>query len=189
MYSFIARDYLAGRKPSVMASFRASLGKSFVVVPAALSAEIIMLAASLPFAIAVSFALSQRDFLLAGLIALAMAVVFVALNALFYLVYPVSALHSGRFFSALFESLALSRRHFKRLSLMSVASLAISIISLALAFFASNPAALLAFVVLRFAIALLATYSILLNPVFYLEFERKCLNVLPALRKRKRHFH
>ena len=62
----------------------------------------------------------------------------------------------------------IGRKNAKQLSLPSLIPFAISIVNFALAF---DPALLIAFIALRFLMALISTYHMVLNPNVYLALE------------------
>ncbi|MAG22312.1 MAG: hypothetical protein CL943_03340 [Candidatus Diapherotrites archaeon] len=164
MYPVMVRDFKQGSRISFRSALSFASKKFLVIFPAILVAD---LAVSIPFALlSTILILTGNTFGLAISFALFLIVSFV-LIVLFYVVYPVSVLKEKNFVSALLGSLKIGSKNMKQLSIPSLIPFSLSLINFGLAFLAENPAFLIAFLMLRFLIALVATYHMVLNPSVY----------------------
>ena len=182
MYPFMVRDYFDKKPISLSASFRESIGKFFVVAPAVLAVELLTITiaaiASIPLAVAVV----SGNIIFIAIAATVLLIVFFIVLVLFYLVYPVSALEKNHFIGALRQSVAISMKNRGDISKATLLTFAISLIAFVLAFAVTiyskmgfvegSIIALLLFLGVRLATAMLYTYQYVLNPVFYLEYEK-----------------
>jgi len=182
MYPFMVRDYFDKKPISISNAFKDSIGKFFVVAPAVLAVElltiVIVFVASFPLAMAF---LSGNIVFIAAAVAVTLAVLFIVL-VLFYLVYPISTLEKNHFIGALGKSISLSLKNKGDISKATALTFMISLLAFALAFAVTiysksgfvegSVIALLLFIGVRFATAMLYAYQYVLNPVFYLEYEK-----------------
>lgn len=172
-YSVMVKDFLKNGRVSIIGSLKTAFGKFFVVVPAVLSSLLVFLVFAFPIAVAASFSLIVGDLGLLLLSILLILLLELALTVVFFSIYPVSVFEKHGFFGVLKNSAGISRRKFRQVFPLSVFSLLLSACGIVFAFLARDPAFLALFVFFRFLTALLATYQIILNPVFYLEFVKK----------------
>jgi len=172
-YSFMVSEFLEKKRISMLKAFRLALGKFFVVVPAVLSTLAIFLVLALPLILAGSYFLLSGSQGLAILCFFGTVILELFVTIAFYSIYPVSAFERKGFMEVISSSAKISRKNFGLVSKLSLFSLAVSGSSLAVAFFAQGIEGIAAFVLLRVLTAVLATYQIVLNPVFYLGFVRR----------------
>jgi len=172
-YSVMVRDFLQNNRIAILSSFKAALRKFFVIIPAALTSLIVFLVIALPIAVLASFALLSKDFAVFYLAVFLVLVLDLILTVAFYSMYPVSIFEKQGFFGVLKKSVIVSRQKFSKVFWLSLFSLLLSVFGIVFSFLAGNAAFFALFVLFRFLTALLATYQIILNPVFYLEFVRK----------------
>ncbi len=164
MYPVMIKDFREGGKISFNRALRFALRKFPIVFPAIIIAAS---AIAIPFGLLFLLFIPSGNFIaLVFSIFLFLALAF-ALTILFYLVYPVAVLEKGNFISALVDSFRIGKSNLKQLSVPSLIPFFLSLISIPLAFFPSNVAALLSFIILRFLVALIATYHMVLNPNVY----------------------
>ncbi|MDP6670184.1 MAG: hypothetical protein QGI60_00010 [archaeon] len=165
MYPVMVKDFKAGKAISFKIALKSAVKKFKVVFPTML---VIDVAVAIPFSlISVMFILTQNTLGLVFSFVVFLAVIF-AMMVLFYVVYPISVLKENNFISALIGSIKMGRKNAKQLSIPSLIPFTLSIVSFALTF---DPAFLLAFIALRFLMALVATYHMVLNPNIYLALE------------------
>ena len=172
MYPFMVEGMFRGESISFRKALKLSLGKSLLVVPAVIFSLTVSLLITLPFIFLLSFSqLIGNNALAVVSVIFILAAAFIT-NIVFYLLYPVSTLERKGFFGVISRSVLLARKNIANVAKASVVQFIFSMVSFALAFFSENPQFLLLFIVFRIAVAVLATYVMVLNPVFYLEFER-----------------
>jgi hypothetical protein len=165
MYPVMVRQHKIGKQVSFRSAIAFAGKKFFVVFPAVLAIE---LSIALPFAV-----LSSLLFLAGNIVALVfffilfLAAAF-AINLFFYVVYPVSVLKETDFLSALAGSGMVGKANARGFLLPALIPFSISLLNFALAFFVEEAAFLVAFVALRFLMALVSTYHLVLSPKIYL---------------------
>ena len=170
MYPVLVKDFKQRNPISLPKALRFALSKFWIVFPAVI---VVDFAVAIPFALLLSLvALSGNIVAFFVVAALFLAASFLVI-VLFYVVYPVSVLSEKNFVSALLKATSLGAGNLKHLSMPSLIPFTLSVINFALAFLAANPAFLVAFIVLRFLIALVYTYHMVLNPNVYFELVRK----------------
>ena len=130
---------------------------------------VILLAVPLTALSLIAF-LSNNIFVILVLAAFAL-LVSLALTIVFYFFYPVAVLDSVFFFKTFRRSWQMSKGKISKLLVPSLLPFFISISSFALAFFADDLAMLLLFILLRFLIALVQTYHMVLNPSIFLRYK------------------
>ena len=168
-YSAMLEDFFKKRSPSILNAFKTALSKFFVIVPAAILSLLVFLLLSLPFVFLASLALLENNFNLFFLTAFIVLVLNLLVTIAFYSLYPVSIFERRNFFGVLKSSAFISKRKFSEVFQLSLFSLFISAFGILFAFLAQRIEFLLLFVAFRLLTAILATYQIVLNPVFYLE--------------------
>ena len=170
MYSELAGMFFSGKEISVVSAFKAVKPRLLPVVFANLFTVAVSAVLAVPFSAGISFAIALQNALLAWLfIGLSLLVVFCLIVA-FYLVGPVSVFEEKGVFGILRRGVSLSRKNFGNVSKAAFLQLCLSLLSYVFAFFLGAPAALALFVLSRLLTGIVATYIIVLNPVFYLEF-------------------
>lgn len=174
-YSFMVLDFLKKRDVRLVNAFRLALGKALVVIPAVLSTLAIFLILASPLIIAGSYFLLSGEISYAVICFFAIILLELFVTIAFYSVYPESAFRKQGFLQVISSSFRISCKNLALVSKLSLFSLAVSGASLAVAFFAQGIEGLAVFVLLRILTAVLATYQIVLNPVFYLEFVKSGL--------------
>ncbi len=169
MYPLMVSDFKQGKKISFRRALGVAATKFTTVFPAVFITEIL---------IAVPFALVSTFFILSGNMAALIGAVlaFFALSfvliVLFYVIYPFSVLNEKKsFIEALTGSFKIGRKNIKELSIPSTVPYFLSLVNFVVAFKANDPTFLIVFVVLRFLIAMLYTYHMILNPNVYLALE------------------
>lgn len=170
MYPVMVKDFKGGKAISLKTALKSAAKKFKVIFPAMLVMLGIDLAITIPFSLAsAAFILSRNTLGLIIAFIIFLAVSF-AMIVLFYVVYPISVLKENNFVSAVVGSIRMGKRNAKQLSIPSLIPFTLSVVSFALAF---DPAFLIAFIALRFLMALVATYHMVLNPNIYLALEGK----------------
>ncbi len=173
MYSVLVRDFIARKNISFIKGFKEALNKFFVIIPAIFIELIFFSILTIPFSLALNLFLPSKNiFLIAVSLIGFLLMVFIA-NALFFLLFPVSVLEKQNFLQVIFRTFSLTKKNSIDISKASVFPFLVSISSWILSFFADKLEFLFLFILLRFLIAVLATYSYVLNPVFYLAYEKK----------------
>ncbi len=170
MYPSMIAAYHAGRAISFARALRISLRRFPVMLPASVSATVIFLAAALPFIMLFQYAQLSGSALMFWVSAAALLCVLFAAAVIFYLLYPIAVLEHRSFFGVLLRTARLSRKNFSDFSKASVFPFAVSLLNFLLAFLASAPAFLLAFILLRFLTAVVYTYHMVLSPAVYFEY-------------------
>jgi len=170
MYSELARMFFSGKAISFVFALKAVRKRIFPIVGANLFAVVVSALLTVPFSLGISFALASGNAPLAWVFAgLSVAVIF-ALIVAFYLVGPVSVFEERGVFGIFSRGLEMSRKNLANVSKAAVLQMSLSLLSYGFAWFLGDPAALALFVLSRILTGVIATYIIVLNPVFYLEF-------------------
>lgn len=182
MYPFMVRDYFEKKPVSISNAFLESLGKFFVVAPAVLAVELLTILLAVIASFPLGIAILTGNIGIIALVVLATLAVFFIVLVLFYLIYPVSTLEKNHFIGALMQSASLSMKNKSDITKATAITFLISIVAFILAFAVNiymktgniegSILALLLFIGVRFATAMLYTYQFVLNPVFYLEYEK-----------------
>ena len=174
MYPVMVANYRQGKRISFRSAFSSAARKFPVIFPA----MIVMLA--IEFAVALPFAMLFTLFILGNNIAALIAsfIAFLAVSfvmiVIFYVIYPASVLDENNFVSAIINTARLGKRNARHISIPSLIPFSLSIINFAVGFPALESLAFLAaFVILRFFMALLSTYHMVLNPHIYIELASK----------------
>lgn len=170
MYPTMVADYRKGTSINFTDSFKSALKKGKVVIPAVLITTALFILLTLPLNFLSNLAQSAGNQELAFIYWTANILIIFTLTVLFYLLYPVSVLEAGGIIKTIKRTFSLSRKNARDITKASLIPFGISLLNFALAFLASNPAALLAFIILRFLVAVMYTYHMVLNPAIYLEY-------------------
>lgn len=171
-YSAMVADYFSEKKVFLLKAFGFALKKFFVIVPAVVSSILIYLAVTVPFLFLLVLAVISKDFLLSGiLLVVVLAIVFAAVVA-FYMLYPVAMLEKRNFLDSLVRSIKLVKKNPLNVSKAAMLNFLFSLAGFALAFFVESPGFFVLFALDRAIVVVISTYLIVLNPVFYLEFEK-----------------
>lgn len=170
MYPSMVSDHYAKRPISFTAALKASAKKFFVVVPAVLATIAIFFIIAMPFSFLAALATRSGDAWLNAFAWLGMLVVVFITAVSFYMLYPVSVLERRNFIGAIKQTFSISRKNLGDVSKASLIPFGVSLLNFALAFLASNPVFLLAFILLRVLVAVFYTYHMVLNPSIYIEY-------------------
>jgi hypothetical protein len=171
-FALLVKDFKKKKKVSLQKSFHAAKKKTALFISsgvAVLIAETLVLFVAA--FIAVLFIALSSNILFNAFAGLIMLAVIFGLSIVFFFVYPVAAFEAKNFSHVFTKAFAFTKKNVKDTFLASLLLFVLSSISFALAFFLDDPNALLAFFVLRIVVAVLATYSHVLNPVFYLNYK------------------
>ncbi|MBN2127763.1 MAG: hypothetical protein JW703_05265 [Candidatus Diapherotrites archaeon] len=181
MYSFISKDYLNKKNISLIQSFKKALNKFRTVFPSIILTDLIFIVIAFIVSIPLGFFIMLNSLELIILFSLIYFVIILILFIAFYLIYPIASLESFTAINSLKQSVFLAKKNFKKISVVSLFSFGLSFLSISLPFLielliqSNSPIilAVIAFVLVRFLTAIIATYYYVLNPVFYLEAELK----------------
>jgi hypothetical protein len=168
MYPCIVRDFLEKKRVSLLQAMLSVKGKFFWVFLSIVIPETLL---ALPLALISVVLFFTNNFFALVLFAVGFLIFYLVLAAAFYFVYPLLVLKEVFFFRALSESVKLSRRKISKILLVSLLPFSISILTFALAFLVKEPSFLLLFVLLRFLMALMQTYHMVLNPTIFLKYD------------------
>ncbi|MDD5148437.1 MAG: hypothetical protein PHH08_03145 [Candidatus ainarchaeum sp.] len=169
MYPEIIRDFF-DKKPISFGS--AALSIKDKIIKIFLSIIFIEFLLTAPFSLILAGLLLTNNRVLVYLFIILFLVVYLALAAIFYFAYPVLVLGENFFLKFFSESFRLSSKKMPKILVFSFVPFFISIISFVLAFLARDPAFLLLFIVMRFLMALLQTYHMVLNPSIFLKYDQ-----------------
>jgi len=182
MYPFMVNDYFEKKPISISGAFRKSMGKFFVTAPAVLAIELLTIVIAILASIPLALAVLSGNYAIVALVIAATLLLFFIIFVLFYFVYPLATLEKSHFIGALRQSVSLSMKNKGDISKATALTFVISLLAFFLAFavnFYSKTGfvegsiiALLLFIGIRFATAMLYTYQYVLNPVLYLEYEK-----------------
>jgi hypothetical protein len=169
-YPLMIQDYLNKKKISVFGSIKTVMKNFWKIVLPVIIAFFLSLIVLLPFTVIFSFSFIAKDFILSSIIALVLLVVVFAVTVLFYFIYPVASIER-KGFNAVIDSVKKSRKNIKEASFGSFIALILSLISAFIVSFSETQAitfiALIIFILLRIVTSVLATYSMVLNPLLY----------------------
>ncbi len=178
MYSVLVQDLRAGRKLSLGRAFGAALERSPGIIPMNILVLFAFAIAVIPFLLVILLSQAYTGWISAlifggGLMGLGLVVLYVFIG--FYLANPIMVIEKRGITETLKHSLRMARDNMKEISMVSIASILISLLSIVLAFSIGNitqPGLYgLAFVLSRLVTVILYTYQYSLVPVFYFDIK------------------
>ena len=182
MYPFLIKDFFEKKEIFFQSALKKAFKKFFVIVPTILLIEFLFLGVIFVLSIPLTIFFISNNFFGVVILGIVILLSVFLFAVFFYMIYPVVTLEKTNIFSSIKRSISISKKNFFNVSKVTIISYAISLLSIILAFaielFNSNEQmigsflALLLFIVIRFVTALFATYQYVLNPVFYLEYEK-----------------
>jgi len=168
LYPVLVKQFNSGQKISFSKAAARARKKFVVVFPAVLVVELAM---AIVFSIFSTPLLLSNNFsgfaVVFGLFLLTSFVV----TILFYVIYPIGVLREKNFVQALSASFKSGISNAKVFALPSLIPFIVSLANFALAF-SNEPISFFMFWVLRFLIAIVATYHMVVNPSVYLALRR-----------------
>ena len=165
MYPSMVQDYKQRSTISFQNAFRHSIKRMHIVLPIILATAFI---AMLPLYFFLSFLSQSQDTVSFLIVLTCFLALYFALFVAFYLLYPVSVLEEKGPFSTVRRSLYLSRKNLRNISYASILPMALSLASFGLSFYVFCPFFLFLFIALRFLVAMIYTYHMVLDPSIYL---------------------
>ncbi|MFH1895011.1 MAG: hypothetical protein ABIJ74_00295 [archaeon] len=169
-YPLMVQKYLSKQPFSVFASVKSVLfdfNKIVLPVLIAFFAGILVL---FPFTLMFSFFFTEQNTFLLGVTALIILAVTFIVSVMFYFIYPVASIERKGLASVI-NTIKKSRKNFFEASFGTFIAMILSVVSALLVSFSDatelTVLALIVFVVLRIITAVLATYSMVLNPLLY----------------------
>ncbi len=169
-YPLMIQKYLKKESFSVFNSIKTVLQNFWKIILPVLIVFFVSLIVLIPFTVLLSFSFVQKDFILSGILALIVVVIVFAVTVLFYFIYPVAVIEKKGLISVI-NTIKKSKNNLKEASFGTFIALILSVFSAFLAAFSETPEvsiiALLIFFLLRIITAILATYSMVLNPLLY----------------------
>lgn len=173
MYPTLVKQAKNREKISFRQALRKALQRTKTVLPANLAILAGFTTITIPLNLAFIFFLKAGNTW--GMIAAAaMIAIILFLAAIgFYWIYPITVMEKTGTVSSLKTAMTLSKKNLKNVSIASIFPFIVSTANFALAFFAENPAAFWAFVLMRLATSIVYTYHMVLNPEMYFELEEK----------------
>ncbi len=175
MYPPMVDDYFAKRKISFTGAIKKSFGRFHILLSVTLLDLAVFIAVMGPLAVLFNFALLSNNYLIISVILLIIGALTFATIVIFYFLYPVAMLEKEGIISTILNSFKSSRRNLGTVSKAALIPFFFTIINFALAFLQENLGFLLLFVAMRLIVAAIATYHYVLNPVVYLEYEKKAV--------------
>ncbi|MFH1586679.1 MAG: hypothetical protein ABID38_02385 [Candidatus Diapherotrites archaeon] len=183
MYSFLVDDFFKGKPIRLLGSLKNSVGKIILTSLSLLAIIIISIIVWLPFLIAFMFASAAGDYLLMGISGIIMVIESFLVTLIFYSVYPVITLENLGLFKSLKSIVGFSMNYkadvTKATGIMALFILLSMVFGFIIEllgtpeFLVSQIIVIVLFVFFRFILALVMTYNYVLNPVVYLEYEKK----------------
>ncbi len=173
MYPVMIRDFKKGKKISFSSAFEFAAKKFPVVLPAMLTVFAIDVVIAIPFSLVFTALILSRNIIgiwLSLLLFLVLSFVFILL---FYVIYPVAVLKEKNFIAAIAGTVKIGLSNLKELSIPAIIPFLLSAINFGLAFYTRNPSILVIFILLRFVMAIIATYHMVLNPTVYFALRGK----------------
>ena len=168
MYPVMVRDFRAGKRVSFRTAFSFAAKRFFVVFLAMFAIE---LAIAVPFALVSTILLLNQNMIALGVAVAAFLAISFLLILLFYTIYPVAVLQEKGFFSTLSKTISLGKSNIRELSIPAMIPFSLSLASFLLSIEVSNPGVLVLFIIVRFLVAMVATYHMVLNPNIYFALE------------------
>lgn len=163
MYPRMVKDFREGKKISFTSALESGLGAMKSLLP-------IILGISLIFTLLIlliSPFFQNLGFFFLVLIAVLLILFYFALNVALYLIYPVSVLEKTGIIQTLKKSVLMAKYNLKNISLGSIFPMLLSFASFILSFYYYYPAFFALFVLLRFLVAMIYTYHMVLDPTIY----------------------
>jgi hypothetical protein len=169
-YPLMIKKYLSKKKFSVLSEIIEVLKNFFAIVLPVIAVSVIVIIALIPFVVLFSFFSMQNNSFFSLLSALLVLIVAFLLTVIFYFIYPVASIER----KGLHSVVCAAKKSFRNLKEASFGTFVLSVLSLISAFLVSfseatelTVLALIIFVFLRIVTAVLATYSMVLNPLLY----------------------
>ncbi|MDD5162935.1 MAG: hypothetical protein PHD95_01880 [Candidatus ainarchaeum sp.] len=167
MYPAMVRDFFNKKKISFRSAFGSLKGKKIKIF---LSIILIELLLWLPFVLLAEVLIFTNNKLFLYLFIVVFLVIYLALATIFYFAYPVLVIGENFFLKMFSEAFRMSHGKGSKIIVFSFLPFFISILSFLLAFLARDPGFLLLFILVRFLMALLQTYHMVLNPSIFLKY-------------------
>ncbi len=169
-YPLMIQNYLNKKSISVSVSIKEVLKNFTKIVVPVLFAFILSMIILVPFITFFSFSFVQNNLFFSVLSGLVILIAVFIVTVLFYFIYPVAAIEK-KGLSSVFNAVKKSFKNIKEASFGTFIALILSLISAFIVSFAETELisilALIVFAVLRIITAVLATYSMVLNPLLY----------------------
>ncbi|MBU2099989.1 hypothetical protein KKG83_03905 [Candidatus Micrarchaeota archaeon] len=169
-YPLMVGKYLKKENFSVFGSIKTvteNFWKIFIPVAVSLFAGIVVL---LPFILLFSFFILQKNFFPALILGFIVLCISILVSVLFYFIYPVASIERKGLKSVV-SAVVRAKNNLKKALFGTLVFSFLSIISALIVFFSEADAAgvfaVTIFVALRIITAVLATYSMVLNPLLY----------------------
>jgi len=173
MYPKMIGDYYDKNKISFRKAFSYATKKARIVIPVVLITMLIFLVASLPFNLLFDYFLLSNNSIGMIFSILLMLIVIFTFEILFFLLYPIATLEKVSIISSIKRTVSLGRTNFKLIAVAAIFPFLVSFINFALALLSTSALFFTLFLLLRLIQAVLATYNMVLNPVFYFEYVRQ----------------
>lgn len=169
MYPALVKQIQNNQKISFRQALRKALQRTKTVLPANLAILAGFTAIIIPLNSAFLFFLKTENTQGMIVIAAIIAIMLFLAAVGFYWIYPITVMEKTGIVSSLKTTITLSKKNLKNVSIASIFPFIVSTANFALAFFAENPAAFWAFVLMRLATSIVYTYHMVLNPEMYFE--------------------
>jgi len=169
-YPLMIKDFLDKKSFSVFNSIKFVLKNFFKIVLPVMLASVIAVAVLIPFIFVFAFFFLQKNFFLMLIFGLIILLIGFITVVFFYFIYPIASIEKKGLISVI-DSVKKSRKNLKEASFGSFILLILSLVSAFIVSLAETQAvsiiALIIFILLRVLTAVLATYSMVLNPLLY----------------------
>lgn len=169
-YPLMIQKYLNKQSFSIWNSIKLVLTNFWKIIIPIFLAFLLSMIILLPFTLLFSFFFVQQNYFIVLVLALIILLLVFFTTVLFYFIYPVSSIEK-KGLSSVINTIKKSRKNLKEASFGSFIALVLSLISALIVSFSETKEliffALIIFLVLRIITAVLATYSMVLNPLLY----------------------
>jgi len=169
-YPLMIQKYLNKQSFSVFGSVKTVLADFWKIVVPVLAAFFVSILVIFPFTVMLSFFFVQQNFLLSFFSFLIIILLVFFVSVMFYFIYPVASIEKKGLISV-FNTIKKSKKNLKEASFGTFIALILSVVSALIVSFSETTEitvlALIVFALLRIITAVLATYSMVLNPLLY----------------------
>ena len=170
MYPPMIKDFKDGKKVSLRSGLNVGKKRIFIVLPVIFLTALII---EIPLVFFTNYVVKNSIEFNIWLIAPFMILLSFILVIFFYLLYPVSVLENRGVFETIKTTISLSKKNFKKVALGSIIPMLLSLVSIFISFYVfSFPGLLIVFILLRFLVAIIYTYHMVLDPAIYFDVRK-----------------